>query len=78
MWNLISVRLDTLLLSVYLEVVVMLCKIGARFAPNVPWAQKSLWMHPMELLGHVCHVETHFSPFRDSVSVGARQVHDLL
>jgi hypothetical protein len=25
----------------------------------------------MELLGDVGHVESHFSPFRDSVSVGA-------
>jgi hypothetical protein len=27
---------------------------------------------PMELLGYVGHVESHFSPFEDSVSVGAR------
>jgi len=26
-------------------------QIGARFVPNVPLAQKSFWMHPMELLG---------------------------
>ena len=25
-------------------------QIGARFVPNVPLAQKSFWMHPMELL----------------------------
>jgi hypothetical protein len=29
-------------------------------------------MHQMKLLGHVVHVESHFSPFGDSVSVGAR------
>jgi hypothetical protein len=29
-------------------------------------------MHPMELLGDVGHVESHFGPFRDSASVGAR------
>jgi hypothetical protein len=29
-------------------------------------------MHPMELLGDVGHVESHFGPFGDSVSVGAR------
>ena len=28
----------------------------------------------MELLGDVGHVESHFSPFGDSVSVGARHV----
>jgi hypothetical protein len=31
----------------------------------------------MELLGDVGHVESCFSPFRDGVSVSARQVHDL-
>ena len=31
----------------------------------------------MELLGDVGYVESHFSPFGDSVSVGARQVHGL-
>jgi hypothetical protein len=40
--------------------------------PNVPWAQKSFWMHPMELLGDVGHVESHFSPFGYSVRVGVR------
>ena len=31
-----------------------------------------VWMHPMELLGDVGHVESHFFPFGDSFSVGAR------
>ena len=31
----------------------------------------------MELLGDVGHVESHFSLFGDSVSVGARYVHGL-
>ena len=31
----------------------------------------------MELLGDVGHVESHFSPFGDSVSVSVRQVHGL-
>ena len=34
--------------------------------------EKSFWMHPMELLGDVGHVESHFFLFGDSVSVGAR------
>ena len=46
--------------------------MGARFAPNVSQAQKPFWMHPMELLGDVGHVEPSFDPFGDSVSVGAR------
>jgi hypothetical protein len=42
------------------------------FALNMPQAQKSFWAHPIEHLGDVGHVESHFSPFRDSVSIGAR------
>jgi hypothetical protein len=34
---------------------------------NVPYAQKSFWTHPMELLGDVGHVESRFGPFRDGV-----------
>jgi hypothetical protein len=29
-------------------------------------------MHPMELLGGVVHMESHFGTFGESVSVGAR------
>jgi hypothetical protein len=32
-------------------------------------------MHPMELLGDVGHVESHFFPFGDNISVSARYVH---
>jgi hypothetical protein len=45
---------------------------GTRFALNVPQALKSLWTHPMELLGDVGHVDSCFGLFRDSVSVGVR------
>jgi hypothetical protein len=38
---------------------------------------KQFWMHPMELVSDVGHVESHFSPFRDSVSVSARLEHGL-
>jgi hypothetical protein len=34
-------------------------------------------MHPMELLDDVCHMESHFGLFRNSVSFGARYVHDF-
>jgi hypothetical protein len=34
-------------------------------------------MHPMELVSDVIHVESHFSPFGDSVSVSARLEHGL-
>jgi hypothetical protein len=45
--------------------------------PNVQLAQKLLWLHPVELLGDVGHVESRFGPFGDSVSVGARLVYSL-
>jgi len=34
-------------------------------------------MHPMELLDDVCHMESFFGLFRNSVSFGARYVHGL-
>ena len=45
--------------------------IGAWFVLDVPYAHKSFWTHPMELLGDVGHAESHFFLFGDSVSVGA-------
>jgi hypothetical protein len=42
------------------------------FALNIPQAQKSFWTHLIEHLGDVGHVDSHFGPFRDSVSIGAR------
>jgi hypothetical protein len=39
--------------------------------PNIPKAHKKFWPHPMELLGDVGHVESHFSSFGDIVGVGA-------
>jgi hypothetical protein len=46
--------------------------LDARFASNVLQAQKSFWMHPMELQGDKAQVESRFGPFGDSVSVSAR------
>jgi hypothetical protein len=40
--------------------------------PNVPLSQKMFWTQPIELLGDVGHVESHFGIFGDSVSIGAR------
>jgi hypothetical protein len=42
------------------------------FALNRPQAQKSFWRHPIKHLCDVGHVESHFGPFRDSVSIGVR------
>ena len=36
-----------------------------------------MWMHPIELLDDVCHMESRFGLFRNSVSFGARYVHGL-
>jgi hypothetical protein len=47
-------------------------RLGHGFALNIPQAQKSFWTHQIEHLGDVCHVESHFGLFRDSVSIGAR------
>ena len=54
-----------------------LCKIGVWFAWNIPYAQKSIWRHPMELLDDVCDMESRFDPFGHSVSSAGRQVHSL-
>jgi hypothetical protein len=51
--------------------VLTLTQIGARFAPDVQYAQKSFWTHPMELLGDVGQVETRFGTFGDSVNLSA-------
>jgi hypothetical protein len=42
----------------------------SRFEPNAPQAQKSLWMHTMKQQGDTGHVESHFGPFGDSVTIG--------
>jgi len=49
-----------------------LCKVGAWLAWNIPYAWKSIWMHPMELLDDMCHMESCFGPFGEIVSFGAR------
>ena len=43
--------------------------MGAQFAPNVPKAQKSFWMHSIVLLGDEAPVEAHFGPFGDSANL---------
>jgi hypothetical protein len=51
--------------------------MGAQFGPNVPWAQKSFWMHPRVLLGYEAQLETHFSLFGDSANLDAIKVYVL-
>jgi hypothetical protein len=42
------------------------------FVLNIPRAQNSFWTHLIERLGDVGHVESHFGPFTDIVSIGVR------
>jgi hypothetical protein len=42
------------------------------FTLNRPQAPKSFWTHPIEHLGFMGYVESHFSPFRDRVSIAVR------
>ena len=66
MWvmsNLISVRLGTMLVSVR-----DWCTVCAKRTIG----SEIILDHPMELQGDVGHVESHFDPFGDGVSVSAR------
>ena len=49
------------------DIVSVDAKIGALFEPNVPYAKKSFWTHPMVLLGDKAQVVARFVPFGDSV-----------
>jgi hypothetical protein len=40
--------------------------------PNVPYAQRSIWTHPMVLLGDEAQVEARFVPFGDGANLTAR------
>ena len=62
-WKLISVRL---------EIVLILMQDRCTVCAERTIGSESFWTHPMEVLGDVGHVESHFGPFGDSASVGAR------
>ena len=62
-WKLVLVRLEiVLMLSEDRCTVCVECAIGSEI----------IWTHPMELLGDVHHVESHFFLFGDRVCVSAR------
>ena len=66
MWvmsNLISIRLETVLVSLHDRSTV---------CAKHTMAQKSFWTHQIVLLGDEAQVEARFGPFGDSVSVAAR------
>ena len=63
MWNLISIRLETVLVSVQDRCMVSAkCTIGP----------ETILDAPMVLLGDEAHVHARFGPFRDSTSLDAR------
>jgi hypothetical protein len=70
-WYSLVTRLRWKLNSVRLEIVGILtqdrCIVCAKHTTG-----SEIIFHPMELLGDVGHVESHFGPSRDSVRVGAR------
>ena len=51
-------RLNSKLVSVHLEIVLTLTQDRCTVCAERTMAQKSFWMHPMELLGDVGHVES--------------------
>jgi hypothetical protein len=65
-------RLKWKLSLVYLEIVLILTQDRCTVCMDVPYARKSIWTHPIELLDDVCHMKSHFGPFGDSVSFGVR------
>ena len=60
MWNLVLIRLETLLVSLQDR-----CKVCAKHTK----AQKSFWTHQMVLLGDEAHVEARFGPFGGSANL---------
>jgi hypothetical protein len=63
MWNLISVRLETVLVLEQDRCIVCAKRtIGS----------KPLWTHPLVLLGDEAQVEAHFGPFGHSANLDAR------
>jgi len=65
-------RLKWKLGSVSLDVVQILMQGRCMVCMEHTHAWKLIWMHPMELLDDVCHMESRFGPFGDIVSFGAR------
>jgi hypothetical protein len=61
-----------MLVLVRLKKVLMSLQDRWRFVPNVPWARKSFWVHPMELVGDMGQLEAIFGLFKDSVNLSAR------
>ena len=65
-------RLKWKLVSVCLEIVLILTQDSCTVCVERFIGSEIVSMHPMELLGDMGHVESHFFPFGDNFSVGAR------
>ena len=59
-------------ISLHLEIVLILTQDRCTVCVEHAIGSEIVWTHPMELLGDMGHVESHFFPFGDIVSVGAR------
>jgi hypothetical protein len=66
------------LTSVHLELVFIAVQYRCTVWEECTVAQKSLWVHLMDLLGDAGHVEACFGSIGNSVNLGARQVHGSL
>ena len=65
------------LVTVRLEIGLSLTQDSCMVCAECTIGWKSFWTQLMELLGDVGLVESHFRPFRESISVGARYLHGL-
>ena len=63
LWNLVSIHLETVLVSVDAR-----CSVCAKHT----MAQKMFWTHQMVLLSDDAQVEARFGPFGDSANLDAR------
>jgi hypothetical protein len=61
-----------MLVLVCLEIVLILTQDRCTVCPKRTIGSKIVWTHPIEHLGDMGHVESHFSLFGDSVSIDAR------
>jgi hypothetical protein len=60
-----------MLVSVCLESVLILMQDRCTVCAEHTTGQKLFWTHPIQLLGDVGHVKSHFDPFGDNVSIYA-------
>jgi hypothetical protein len=65
-------RLKWILVSVYLEIVVILTQDRCTVCAKRTMGSKIILDTPIEHLGDVGYVESYFGTFGDSVSIGAR------